>query len=276
MLAVVHSTRDPAGTGIVKFILDTLGINGRCVCPGCAYCFESDQVLVAGFNEDVIQFDFLDTSLPCKVDFYVVASRHSSEAGVKSYTVHFTGNYGTEALFGGRPMELGIAHPQVGWFLINSLKRVAVQTQKAEEYEVSYEATHHGPTSLSKPLVFVEIGSTIEEWRDSANHAVVGTAIYELLLNYKKLPECVSVIGVGGGHYPRKHTEVALTTNKCYGHIIPKYSLQYLSEAVLELMFKRTLSPPQEIVVEKKGTRLEHRNLIEEFAKKKNVKVAYI
>lgn len=276
MLAVVYSTRDPAGSGIARFIVDRLGLSGRCSCPRCVSCFENGEVIVVGFNEDVINFDFLDDVLPSEVDLYIVASRHSSEAGVKSYTVHFTGNFGSEALFGGRPMELGMAHPPVAWFLLNRLNREAEQFGRKGEYEVSYEATHHGPTSLSKPLVFVEIGSSHNEWNDSVNHAIVGTAVYELVLSYKKLPECVSVIGVGGGHYPRKHTELALTTNKCYGHILPKYALQYLSEEILEMMFKRTVLPPQEVLIEKKGTRTEHRNLIEEYAKMKHARVTYI
>lgn len=232
--------------------------------------------MVAGFNSDVIYLDFLDDVLPGNITSYIVASRHSSEAGVKSYTVHFTGNYGPEALMGGRPRELGISHPQLAWYLLSKLNEAVDMYGRRGEYEVSYEATHHGPTNLGKPLVFIEVGSTLNEWADPINHEVVGYTICELLRKYPELPECVSVIGIGGGHYPRKHTEIALSTNLCYGHILPKYALVHLSQDVLDAMYSRTVKQPVKIIVEKKGTKQEHRKLIENFADRYSMKVEYI
>jgi len=48
-----------------------------------------------------------------------------------------------------------------------------------EGYQVSYEVTHHGPTTLVHPSFFVEIGSTEKEWGDP----VAGRAVAEAVLD---------------------------------------------------------------------------------------------
>ncbi|MEM0325455.1 MAG: D-aminoacyl-tRNA deacylase [Desulfurococcaceae archaeon] len=276
MLALVYSTRDPAGVGIVNYVVSALGLRENCTCRYCVECYVGESIQVAGFNADVVHLDFLDEVWPCGVALYIVASRHSSEVGIKSYTVHFTGNYGFEAIMGGRPRELGIAHPQLAWYMLREISEVAINRGRKEEYEVSYEASHHGPTNLGKPIVFVEIGSTPDDWKDPLNHEIVGYALYRLLREYPNLPDCTSVIGIGGGHYPRKHTEIALNTSMCYGHILPKYALMYLSMDTLNAMYARTAIRPLKIIVEKKSTRQDHRRIIEEFAKEHSMEVQYI
>jgi len=273
LIGLVYSVKDPAGKGIAVYIAETLGLS-RTSHPGAVEFFDGGDFILAGFNEDVIFFDFLDERLPAGVSEYIVLSRHSSKAGVKSYTVHHTGNYGGEALYGGRPRELGIASPRTAWRLLRLLKAHR-DSYGRSEYEVSYEATHHGPTNLSKPLVFIEIGSTISEWSDPVNHRVVGDAVMGFLQGWIR-EECIPAIGIGGGHYPRKHTEIALSEPICYGHIMAKYALASLSREILDMMVERSSVKPVEVVVEKKGTRQEHRAVIEEYASMKGLRLRYI
>lgn len=267
MIGLVYSVNDPAGRGIADYIVKELGLREARVCGGSTRCFIGESVLLAGFDEDVVYLDFLDEVLPSELRFYVVLSRHSSEAGVKSYTVHTPGNFSKQALHGGRPRELGIAFPSVKWFLLRALNKLATDFAKRNEYEVSYEATHHGPTSLSKPIVFIEIGSTINEWTDPANHAVLGEAVSCLLQAYPRIPECAPVIGIGGGHYARKHTEISMAEKTCYGHIASKHALDHLDIELLQAMILRTKERVKGVVIEKKSTRREHRLLVEEFLK---------
>lgn len=272
MIGLVYSVGDPAGRGIASYIVEALKPH-RTANPYAVEYYEGDGFVLAGFSEDVIYFDFLEERLPMASE-YIVLSRHSSEAGVKSYTVHHTGNYGGDALYGGRPSELGIASPRTAWLLLRLLKTYR-DTYSRNEYEVSYEATHHGPTGLSKPLVFIEIGSGLDEWGDRVNHAVVGDTVVEFLRGGIR-DECNPVIGIGGGHYPRKHTELALTEPVCYGHIMAKYALEYLSRVVLDKMIERSVVKPVGVIVEKKGTRQEHRSLLEEYVSEKKLSLRYI
>jgi len=275
VIGLVYSTRDPAGSGIASYIISALKPSTSTLCISAEECYRGENFVLAGFREDVIYFDFLDKKISLSVDFYIVLSRHSSEAGVKSYTVHATGNFSNEALYGGRPRELGIAHPVVAYRLLRGLKNISTRLNRVD-YEVSYEATHHGPTSLSKPLVFIEIGSSYSEWVDPVNHAVIGSTLVEFLSEYPNLPECTVSIGIGGGHYPRKFTEIALSENTCFGHIMPKYALAYLDFEILDKMYTRTAVKPVQVVVEKKSTRREHRELVEKYSEMRKLPCKWI
>lgn len=265
MIGIVYSTMDPAGSGIAGYLVSSLKPTKSHICKDAEVCYQGEGYIIAGYTEDVLYFDFLDHSLPDKVSFYVVLSRHASEAQVKSYTVHATGNFTDTAIAGGKPRELGIAQPRAMWTLLRALYE-SRESYRRFDYEVSYEATHHGPTSLSRPLVFIEIGSSIEEWNDTVNHSVVGSAVMKLIEIYPNLPSCIVSIGIGGGHYARKHTELSLSENVCYSHIASKYVLDSLDHWILDNMIKRSAERPVQIIVERKGTRREHRELVETYA----------
>ncbi len=274
LFGLVYSVDDPAGSGVARYIVEYYGLDRGSECRGSVECFIGKNFYLAGFKEDVIYFEFLDERMPSDVERYIVLSRHSSSKRVKSYTVHHTGNFGPEAPYGGRPRSLSIANPPVAHKLLLLLRKYAEEYKRFGEYEVSYEATHHGPTGVGKPLNFIEIGSSIDEWRDSVNHGVLGSAIIEFLES--PIHECVVVTGIGGGHYPRKHTRLAFEKNYCYGHIMAKYALPYLSKGVLDLMVKRSDPMPKKIVVERKGTRREHRSIIEEYVGEKGFILEYV
>lgn len=274
LYGLVFSIKDPAGTGVARYIVERLGLEKTDLCIGAVECYIGENFLLAGFSEDTIYFEFLDQRMPREVEKYIVLSRHSSAKKVKSYTVHHTGNFGPEAPYGGEPRSLSIASPPVSHKLLLLLRKEAEEAGRLEEYEVSYEATHHGPTSPLMPLNFIEIGSTIDEWRDPVNHRVLGEAVIAFLEDPRH--ECTPVIGIGGGHYPRKHTRKAFQDNYCYGHIMAKYALQYLSLEILDQMVEKNVPMPVKIVVEKKGTRREHRALVEEYVVGKDLVVEYI
>lgn len=273
VFGIAYSTIDPAGIGIAEALLK-LVYGRKCgVCRGAIECICTDHGVMAGFHEDVIYFDFLEERLPA--DSYIVLSRHSSSHGIKSYTVHHTGNIGSEALYGGKPFSLGVAYPEASLRLLKALRKVAEELGRLEFYEVCYEATHHGPTEINKPLVFIEIGSTEDDWSNGVNHEVVALAVSELIVK-GVVSNCMPTLGIGGGHYPRKHTEKALKEDYCYGHIIAKHSLSNLSWEILEKASKRTSLQPTRIVVEKKGTKIEHRELLEAYSHHYNLPIDYI
>ena len=48
--------------------------------------------------------------------------------------------------------------------ILMEMKRLA--EQKGLKYDVTLEVTHHGPTELSVPSLYAEIGSTEIQWKD--------------------------------------------------------------------------------------------------------------
>ena len=107
----------------------------------------------------------------------VFISRHSSQSGKPTLSVHAPGNFG-DAELGGLPKTLSVS-PALA--MQNALKALMHYKEKLNlNYEVSFECTHHGP-SLNVPTMFVELGSSAEQWSDlKAAEAVAHSAMYAI------------------------------------------------------------------------------------------------
>ena len=98
-----------------------------------------------------------------KADVFIFLSKHKSHSSIPTLTCHFTGNFSTDNSHGGYPRQIAIAYPSL---LKGYLKAITDARQKVPGYEVTIEATHHGPTSINKPVLFIELGSSEKQWRD--------------------------------------------------------------------------------------------------------------
>ena len=176
--------------------------------------------------------DGLDVKLDAighRPEAIIFASKHRSKDERKTLTVHHTGNIG-ENKFGGRPGELATAAPHIAASLLKAMKN------SVTAYGVSYEATHHGPSDLATPSVYVEIGSTMEEWKDSAAGAIVAKAI----LDIKEDPDMPCFVGIGGNHYAPRETALTLETGVGFGHILPDHAIAEVTEDILRQAFEKT------------------------------------
>ncbi len=267
-ILLAYSLRDLAGTGVAEILRDLLGMErvGE-------NTYEAGGVVLAGFPQDVLEFEVVEQAFsPGET---IVLSRHRSEARVKSLTVHHTGNPLAQALAGGRPRELGVANPPRAKQLLQLLAEKAEEAGIAGEFEVTLEVTHHGPTSIEAPMVFIEIGSSEEEWRDPRARRVVAETVAEALS--RRLPDCRPAAGFGGGHYARKHTGVMLETDICYGHIYAKYVFKAgVDDHMLGQAFTRSRPRAMLAVVEKKGVNSRDRARIARVAEALGAEVTYI
>jgi len=76
-----------------------------------------------------------------------------SKNNIPAITAHFTGNFSSEARLGGNGKEVAISCPGL---LSDYMKNLWSLKNEIEEFDIVIEATHHGPTSLDKPLIFIE------------------------------------------------------------------------------------------------------------------------
>ena len=159
----------------------------------------------------------------------IFASKHRSKSGQKTLTVHHTGNF-AEGKFGGRSRELATAAPRVALSLLKLLK------SSATGYDISYEATHHGPSDLLVPSVYVEIGSTETEWRDPA----AGETVARAIMAVKEDEDAPVYVGIGGSHYAPRQTALALEANAAFGHIVADHAVPLLDEQLLGMVLERT------------------------------------
>jgi D-aminoacyl-tRNA deacylase len=102
-------------------------------------------------------------------------------------------------------------------------------------YRVSYEVTHHGPTEMGIPSFFVEIGSTMEEWRDPRAGAAVASAVL-----HAQPKDPIPLIGLGGTHYAARETAIALKTRGAFGHIAHSREVARLDTALIRAMRDRS------------------------------------
>ncbi len=250
MRLIVTSQRDVAGRNIFRVFREEMGFSEAGEFEGMPL-LKKGKVAAIATRERQTEAEHLDEHFP-GAEYYVFATRHKAVAERKTLTVHVTGNLGREAKVGGSPGTLARAHPSAMKAALLALERERRNLNL--EYGVSFEATHHGPTGLEKPVLFVEVGSTEREWRDMRAVRAVARAALEAALCERSYEACV---GVGGTHYAPRHTELALQTQYAVGHIIPSYAIPELSARVFEQAVQK--SGARFVYLDWKGMKREER-----------------
>ena len=172
-------------------------------------------------------------------DGYVFLSRHSAESGVLALTCHSTGNFG-EAAFGGNDYEVAIPHPHLQKAYMKRLyeKKAGGSEPRFSNFDVTIEATHHGPSALCKPSIFIEVGTTPAQWTDSDLCTSVADTVHETLTS--DIPSEGSVaICFGGTHYPSKFTDELLKGTRALGTVVPKRAIHTLDDKMFEHILHR-------------------------------------
>lgn len=280
IVVISYYVLDPAGKGIASRIAElmkcehiadawSLGLEGL---REVLMCKDRDVVML-GFELDVIELEVLE-KLSNIAEYMVVVSRHSAKSGKPSLTTHTPGNPWGRNDAGGKPWEIPPSNPSLMWYTLKELQRFSTE-YALKDYEVCYEVTHHGPTSVTKPITFVELGSNENEWNDSNAHNVVALALLSAIdRTANEKPSCVTTVGFGGTHYAPLFTKRAFEENECYGHMVPNYVIKELSLDELRIIAGKVmdLTPScQRVVIEK--MRKEIRNVIEDEASKRGLEI---
>ncbi len=275
-LALAYSIRDPAGKGVAEVLLDLVG-GEKAECPHATECYRlSNGVILGGFDADTPFMEMLSSTPDPGAEAVIVLSRHSSASGTKTLTVHHTGNP-TTTTFGGRPKELAIAFPQLSRALLAAYKTAAKDAGILGEYDLKLEATHHGPTTVNRPVVFIEIGSGPEEWRDPRARLAMAKAVLSVIAS-GPARDCTPAVGYGGGHYPAKFTRMHLESEYCFGHILAKYVFRegLDPDVVRQSVMKNHPGLPKVAVVEKKSLKSLERKTLEGILGELGLEVVYV
>jgi len=221
---LVASRHDPASLNIRDRLLEsgTFERTNRSF-RGAPVWARSETVLVEvegpSVHDEALDADLKATGWPVMDVWFL--SKHAAKSGTPSFTVHPIGNH-TDAKFGGRPGELSPASPRDMGALLRRLRHHA--TVAGMPHAVTYESTHHGP-SMSIPTLWVEIGSDAQWYSDPKGGAVVAAAINDVLAGEGRSTGPV-VVGVGGGHYVPRATDVALAGKADFGHFLPTHFVE--------------------------------------------------
>lgn len=208
--------------------------------------YQRDSFLLFFFEGLIIHPPDLDSYFNPQA--YIFLSKHVAESGIASLTAHTTGNFSEKAEVGGRAREMGRVDPGL---LKNYMVSLSGRRAKAKDYEITIEATHHGPTSLLRPVLFVEIGAAEKNWGDAKAASVVADALMESLTERKVWDKVA--IGFGGTHYPEKFNSLLVEGDMALTFVVPKYALGNIDEKMMGEMLQKTSSPVRYAAIDWKG-----------------------
>ncbi|MFX0072633.1 MAG: D-aminoacyl-tRNA deacylase [Candidatus Hermodarchaeota archaeon] len=204
-------------------------------------------------------------------DVLIFASRHKSKTSRPALLTHTTGNWGKQADFGGNPREISYSSALLLKSGFLCLKEEYEQS-KLEDFSLDIEVTHHGPTTLKKPLIFIELGSTEEEWNIAEAGSVVANAIIKAsfqYLKYQKTKDQKIGVGFGGTHYAPQFKKLILEKDVAISFICPKYFIEELTESTIKQMINHNIEDIDLFIINWKGTNSEQKKhlipLLENF-----------
>lgn len=168
-------------------------------------------------------------------EWIAVVSRHAGETG-PLLTAHIPGNV-AGAEFGGEPYTLPPACPGPLRAYLSQLAETV-----PEGYDIGLECTHHGPTEVSRPIMFVEIGSGPTQWEDGDAARAVARALWAV--RDVTAQTDMQIAGFGGGHYAPRFQRILEDTTWAVGHIAPDWALESVERdrlsSVIEAVFEQS------------------------------------
>ena len=214
---------DPAGSNMAKFLSLKMKKDGE--------IFRGDNYDLLIIPTPAISADWLEEKYD--YDGFIFLSKHAAESGVLALTCHSTGNF-SDAKFGGNDKQMAIPHPDIQKKYLQTLWQ---NKSKFSDFQITIEATHHGPTALNKPTIFIEIGTTNKQWSDVPLCNSIAILVDEVLS--ENIPSNPTAICFGGTHYPEKFTNELLHGKFALGTVMPKHALDNLDENMFSHILER-------------------------------------
>ena len=222
---LVAYKNDPAGNNMAKFLSQDLEkVNG---------VFRGEKFDVLITTSPVISADWLEEKFD--YDGYVFLSKHAAESGTLALTCHSTGNFDV-AKFGGNSQQVAIPFPS---FQKTYLQNLWKNRTDFPDFQITIEATHHGPTDLNKPSIFIEIGTTQKQWNDVELCNSIAQIVKKTF--EKPLQQFPFAVCFGGTHYSQKFTNEIINGKFALGTVIPKHAIEFLEQSLFQHIIERNI-----------------------------------
>lgn len=239
--AIIASKKDPAGMNIAGFLKN--------------YNLKDVNATLHIVDEESIYCENIDKKI--EADLFIFATKHQSQSKIPSLSVHSPGNWG-KAELGGKDRTLCVCPAS---YIKNAF--LELKNNKLG-YDPVMEITHHGPF-LEKPVMFMEIGSSLEYWQDKKAGEFIANVIVNILKNTKRYE---AVVGFGGLHTCPELSKINTKTEYALSHVCPKYNLQNLDKEMILQAIDKTQEEIKFILLDWKGLGPEKeriKNIVEEL-----------
>lgn len=273
---IISSTQDPASTNMKSCLLDESSWEeGATFFNEVTYKHSHfEQVYMVTISDKTILHEHLEEELldhlQLRPSRLIFISRHRSKTGEPTLTTHPIGNYGV-AEFGGKSSTLT---PSLPYEMARLLRSIHVKAKEANlQHHVCYEVTHHGPY-LQIPTLFAEVGSDEREWQNMDACRVVALSVLELLEQLPQQHDDIALVGIGGGHYAPRFTEICLQKHAAFGHMMPSHHIK--SESIDKEMIKKTLEATpgvQAIYIHRKALKKSEVSILKGLCEEINIPV---
>ena len=207
-------------------------------------------------------------------DFFIALGIHSLKDEKKRFCVHPNGNWAglwphpKRNSLGGKEKTLCTASGA----LLNKVYQSLLQNINLPDYKVSIECTHHGP-SISKPIVFLEIGTSSEEWENIQANKVIVQSLRSVLKGFEV--DRKSVVVFGGDHYMTKVSELMKERRLQVSHMCPSNQIPHLSAEMIELALTKTHEGVEFVLLDLEALGPYHSKIVNVLSNK-NVKYKYL
>ncbi|MEM2141200.1 D-aminoacyl-tRNA deacylase [Nitrososphaera sp.] len=254
---LVASSQDLAGATMIDHLTSEEGFGPDGLSP------RYGDIALHVTKESLLTLEDLDKTYP-DARAFVFLSKHRSDSGIPTLTCHCTGNF-SDAPFGGNPGEIAMAWPALQKAYLKAIAKAGVPG-----YDVIIEATHHGPTSLAKPVLFIELGSSEKQWADRNAAKAMCRCILGVL---QDVEPCKKVgIAIGGTHYPTKFNKLLLESDFGLAAVASKHSLGAIDERMLDQMIRKSSEKVTHVILDAKGLG-SHKDRITKLAEKTGLEV---
>lgn len=282
---LVASKKDPASSAMAEYLIERIGFskNGQDLNFRSSHDSDGKASVTKDYSNDIfdlyvykniklhfshnsslLYLDNLDIIYPDCLAF-IFLSRHSSESRIPTLTSHFTGNFDANQ-FGGISRELGMCYP---YLQKQYMKEISANRLSVPHYEIVIETTHHGPTSLKKPSLFIEVGSTEKQWADKNAASVVCDSLMNVLHKINANSSCKYVgIALGGTHYPAKFNQLLLDSQFGLAAVAARHNLCSVDETMINQMISKSIENVEYAIVDRKGLGKEKSRILELIEKK--------
>lgn len=222
--------------------------------------FKNTEINLYTSNSELVFCENIDKKIIA--DIFIFISKHRAKDERNCFTAHPIGNF-NEAILGGKKNKLCLCPSNLLKNIINELNI----NSKDSGYDVTLEATHHGPY-INKPVLFAEVGSSEKNWEDKNAAKILAISLMNTINNNSVYD---SAFVIGGSHYNYIANKLILKSNFSVGHICSKHNIQFLDEKLIKMTMKKSIPKSKFAIIDWKGLGKEKQRIIN-LLEKNNIK----
>jgi D-aminoacyl-tRNA deacylase len=270
---LISSIKDPASINTKESIINEYGYSELIPFNENEKIYKiKNEIIIFETDRELIFYDKLDEKL--NGEYFIFLSKHKSESKIPGFYIHAIGNFSNEILFGGKEKELCYTSAIL-------MKNIFLKInenfdERLNKWRIGLEVTHHGPYIEKIPCIFVEIGSSEENWKNKLAGKTLAKSIFDAISNMNL--SYTPTVGYGGPHYAPAFVSQQKESEYAIGHIMPSYAIenQKIDEEIILKPIQKTKEKVTKVLIDWKGIRSEEKQFIIRILKEKGLETIKI